>query len=52
MGGYFYPVDSVEMSPADWRQHFGGRWPLLAAAKLAFDPQALLAPEQGVFRPT
>jgi hypothetical protein len=49
VGGYFYPVDSVPMSPADWRQHFGSRWPQLFAAKQAFDPEALLAPGQGVF---
>ncbi|HEV2851187.1 MAG TPA: FAD-binding protein [Thermoanaerobaculia bacterium] len=49
VGGYFYPVDSVPMSPEDWRQHFGSRWPQLFAAKRAFDPDALLAPGQGVF---
>ncbi|HEX9945214.1 MAG TPA: FAD-binding protein [Thermoanaerobaculia bacterium] len=49
VGGYFYPVDSVPMSPADWRQHFGSRWHQFFAAKQAFDPDALLAPGQGVF---
>jgi cytokinin dehydrogenase len=49
VGGYFYPVDSVPMSPADWRRHFGLRWPVLFAAKRVFDPDALLAPGQGVF---
>ena len=49
LGGYFYPVDSVPMSPEDWRQHFGARWHQLFAAKKAFDPDALLAPGQGVF---
>lgn len=49
VGGYFYPVDSVPMSPGDWRRHFGSRWPRLRAAKRAFDPDALLAPGQGVF---
>jgi len=51
VGGYFYPVDSVPMSPEDWRQHFGSRWYQLFAAKQAFDPNALLAPGQGVFPP-
>jgi FAD/FMN-containing dehydrogenase len=51
VGGYFYPVDSVPMSPDDWRQHFGPRWRQLSAAKRAFDPDALLAPGQGVFPP-
>jgi cytokinin dehydrogenase len=49
VGGYFYPVDSVPMSPDDWRRQFGSRWPDLLAAKRAFDPNALLAPGQGVF---
>jgi cytokinin dehydrogenase len=49
VGGFFYPVDSVPMSPADWRQHFGPRWPQFFAAKQVFDPDALLAPGQGIF---
>ncbi len=49
VGGYFYPVDSVPMSPDDWRRHFGPRWHQLQAAKQAFDPDDLLAPGQGVF---
>jgi cytokinin dehydrogenase len=49
VGGYFYPVDSVPMSPQDWRRHFGPRWPQLVAAKRALDPRALLAPGQRVF---
>lgn len=49
VGGFFYPVDSVPMSPDDWRQQFGDRWPQFAADKQAFDPDALLAPGQGIF---
>jgi cytokinin dehydrogenase len=49
VGGFFYPVDSVPMSPEDWRQQFGPRWPQFFAAKQAFDPDALLAPGQGIF---
>jgi FAD/FMN-containing dehydrogenase len=49
VGGFFYPVDSVPMSPADWRRHFGPRWPQFHAAKQEFDPDALLAPGQGIF---
>ncbi|HEY4596332.1 MAG TPA: hypothetical protein VIJ02_08025, partial [Thermoanaerobaculia bacterium] len=45
----FYPIDSVPMSPEDWRRHFGPRWPQFFAAKQAFDPDALLAPGQGIF---
>jgi cytokinin dehydrogenase len=50
VGGFFYPVDSVPMSPDDWRRHFGDRWPEFLAAKRELDPDALLAPGQGIFR--
>jgi len=49
VGGFFYPVDSVPMSPDDWQRHFGERWPQFVAAKQAFDPDHLLAPGQGIF---
>jgi cytokinin dehydrogenase len=49
VGGFFYPIDSVPMSPEDWRRQFGPRWPQFFAAKQAFDPDALLAPGQGIF---
>jgi FAD/FMN-containing dehydrogenase len=49
VGGFFYPVDSVPMSVNDWRRHFGPRWPQFVLAKRAFDPDALLAPGQGIF---
>jgi hypothetical protein len=26
LGGYRYPIDSVPMTAADWRQHFGEQW--------------------------
>lgn len=49
VGGFFYPIDSVPMSPEDWRRQFGPRWPQFFAAKQAFDPDALLTPGQGIF---
>ena len=49
VGGYFYPVDSVPMSPEDWRRHFGPRWLQFLLAKQVYDPDALLAPGQGIF---
>ncbi|MFL6195195.1 MAG: FAD-binding protein [Thermoanaerobaculia bacterium] len=49
VGGFFYPIDSVPMSPEDWRRHFGSEWPRFFAAKRAFDPDALLSPGQGIF---
>ncbi|HWM89351.1 MAG TPA: FAD-binding protein [Thermoanaerobaculia bacterium] len=50
LGGYFYPVDSVPMTPADWRQHFGRRWHQFLAIKKAQDPSFILTPGQGIFR--
>jgi FAD/FMN-containing dehydrogenase len=49
VGGFFYPVDSVPMSPQDWRRHFGPRWRQFLADKQAYDPDVLLAPGQGIF---
>lgn len=49
VGGFFYPVDSVPMSVDDWRRQFGPRWPEFVLAKRIFDPEALLAPGQGIF---
>ncbi len=51
VGGFFYPVDSVPMTPADWRRQLGPRWPQFLADKASFDPHHLLAPGQGIFQP-
>jgi FAD/FMN-containing dehydrogenase len=48
-GGKRYPVSSVPTSPADWILHFGARYPLLVAAKAAFDPDNVLTRGQGIF---
>ncbi len=48
-GGKRYPIGSVPFTPADWRDHFGPRHPLLRAAKAQWDPQGILTPGQGVF---
>ncbi|MGH3977776.1 MAG: FAD-binding protein [Pseudonocardiaceae bacterium] len=47
-GGISYPVNTLPMFPADWRAHFGQRWPQLLAAKDEFDPHGILAPGQGI----
>jgi len=47
-GGLAYLVNTLPMSPADWRAHFGPRWPQLLAAKAEFDPHAILAPGHGI----
>jgi FAD/FMN-containing dehydrogenase len=48
-GGKRYPVGSVPMSPADWRDHYGTAWPAFAAAKARYDPRHVLTPGQGIF---
>lgn len=48
-GGFFYPVDSVPMTPELWRQHFGGRWREFRQAKRRYDPHGLLTPGQNIF---
>ncbi len=43
-----YPINSVPMSPADWRVHFGPRWRQLQSAKEEFDPHGVLTPGYGL----
>lgn len=49
VGGKRYPIDSVPMTPADWREHFGSLWPVVALAKHGYDPDRILTPGQGIF---
>lgn len=49
IGGKRYSIGSVELSFADWVGHFGARWPLFFAQKLAHDPQNTLTPGQKIF---
>jgi cytokinin dehydrogenase len=48
-GGKRYPIGSVQLSPADWRDHYGPDWPAFAAAKARYDPRRVLTPGQGIF---
>lgn len=49
-GGKQYLIGAVpDVGAADWRRHFGARWPGLAAAKARFDPDHVLTPGQGIF---
>ena len=48
-GGELYPVSAFSMSPADWQDHFGPRWPQLGEAKRHYDPANLLTPGYNVF---
>jgi len=50
-GGYQYPIGSIPMTTADWRQHYGPQWPFLAAARQRYDPAGILTPGQGIFGP-
>ena len=49
IGGKRYSIGSVAMSHVDWALHFGAKWPLFVAAKLARDPSNTLTPGQGIF---
>lgn len=49
LGGYRYPVGTVPMTPADWKQHFQPVWGKLVNAKQRYDPDNILAPGQGIF---
>ncbi len=48
-GGTQYPVNALHLSPADWRIHYGDRWPAVLRAKLHYDPRRVLTPGQGIF---
>jgi FAD/FMN-containing dehydrogenase len=51
LGGYQYPIGSIPMDKGDWRQHFAGQWPFLAAARQRYDPGGILTPGQRIFGP-
>lgn len=49
IGGKRYPIDSVPMNRADWREHFGPVWDEFVYAKQRFDPDNVLTPGQHIF---
>lgn len=49
-GGTRYPIGTVASTPADWRAHYGDRWPHLVALKRRYDPAGILTPGHGLFR--
>ena len=49
-GGVQYPVGAFPMSPDDWKDHFGPRWPRLRDAKQRDDPSNSLTPGYNAFR--
>ena len=46
-GGARYPIGTVASGPADWRAHYGDRWPRLVALKRRYDPAGILTPGHG-----
>ncbi|MHA6615538.1 FAD-binding protein [Pseudonocardia sp. DLS-67] len=49
-GGTRYPIGTVPSAPADWRDHYGDRWPHLVDLKRRYDPAGILTPGHAVFR--
>jgi cytokinin dehydrogenase len=49
VGGTHYPVGAIPLTPADWRAHYGDRWPAFRAAKRRYDPNHVLTPGPGIF---
>lgn len=48
-GGTRYPIGTVPSAPADWRDHYGDRWPHLVDLKRRYDPAGILTPGHAVF---
>jgi cytokinin dehydrogenase len=48
-GGTRYPIGTVTSDPADWRAHYGDRWPHLVDLKRRYDPAGILTPGHPVF---
>jgi len=50
LGGTRYLIGAIpDMTPREWRGHFGGDWFRLVAAKRRYDPDHVLTPGQGFF---
>ncbi|AOR30173.1 FAD-binding protein [Streptomyces fodineus] len=47
-GAVAYPVNALPLSDADWREHYGSRWPAFAEAKRRHDPHLVLARGHGM----
>lgn len=52
IGGFQYPIGTIPTSHGDWRTHYGPVWPALVAARQRYDPNNILTPGQGIFRPS
>lgn len=49
IGGKRYPVSSVPLNTATWREHFHPLWERFQQAKRRFDPDHVLTPGQSIF---
>jgi cytokinin dehydrogenase len=49
LGGTLYPFSAVQLSDADWKQHYGEHFAILATAKQCFDPANVLASGPDMF---
>lgn len=47
-GAVAYPVNALAMTPADWREHYGGQWDALVRAKAVHDPHGILGRGHGM----
>jgi FAD/FMN-containing dehydrogenase len=48
-GAKKYPIGSIPFDFADWVEHFGASFPVLAALKAQLDPSGILTPGQKIF---
>ncbi|MDI1436658.1 FAD-binding protein [Polyangium sorediatum] len=49
LGGKRYPIGSLDVTQADWQDHFGDAWADFVAAKEEYDPDYVLTPGHGIF---
>jgi FAD/FMN-containing dehydrogenase len=49
VGGYRYPIGSLEFSKQDWRRHYGDQYAAFRSAKQKFDPKGILTPGPQIF---
>jgi FAD/FMN-containing dehydrogenase len=49
VGGYRYPIGSLEFSKLDWALHYGATADDVLRAKLKYDPHKILTPGPGIF---
>jgi FAD/FMN-containing dehydrogenase len=50
LDGKRYLIGAIpDLTPADWRRHYGTRWRSFAADKRRYDPHGVLTPGQHIF---